>query len=105
MQYDNWNHVALRWDSQGRTIFLNGVKTFSTGVIPAIDGNLLYIGSSVNLYHLNGLIDDLRISSIARTDEEIAAAYRNNQSLPVDANTILKLTFDGNLDTQSGILP
>ena len=105
VQYNNWNHVALRWDSQGRTIFLNGVKTFSTGVIPAIDGNLLYIGSGVGQFQLNGLIDDLRISSRARTDAEIAAAYQSGQSLPVDAWTTLKLDFNGDLSTQSGVIP
>jgi len=53
----------------------------------------------------NALFDDLRISSRARTDEEIAAAYQSNQPLPVDAWTTLKLDFNGDLSTQSGVIP
>ena len=94
MIYDDWNHVVLRWNSQGRDIFLNGVKTTSTGVIPAIDGDLLYIGSGVNMYQLNGLIDDLRISNRARTDEEILAAYQSGKPLQRDEWTTYKADFD-----------
>jgi hypothetical protein len=43
--------------------------------------------------YINTLIDDLRISSIARTDEEIAAAYQSGQPLP-DEWTTYKLDFD-----------
>lgn len=102
VQYNNWNHVALRWDSQGRDIFLNGVKTSSAGAIPAIDGSLLYIGSGVSLYWLNGLIDDLRISNRARTDAEILSAYQSNQPLPIDENTTYALRFDNTLKVGRG---
>jgi hypothetical protein len=43
----------------------------------------------------NGKHDDLRISNIARSDEEIPTAYQSNQPLPVDGGTTLKLNFDG----------
>ena len=45
------------------------------------------------------IIDDLRISNRARTDEEIAAAYASGQPLPVDEWTTLKMNFDGSLST------
>ena len=45
----------------------------------------------------NSLIDDLRISNRARTDEEIAAAYASGQPLPVDQYTTYKMGFDDTL--------
>jgi molecular chaperone GrpE (heat shock protein) len=47
--------------------------------------------------YINTLIDDLRISSIARTDEEIAAAYASGQALPVDEYTTWKMDFENSL--------
>jgi hypothetical protein len=53
-------------------------------------------GGGGNFY--NGLHDDLRISSRARTDAEISDAYASGAPLPVDADTTYKLAFDGNLN-------
>jgi len=50
----------------------------------------------------NSLIDDLRISSRARTDAEILSAYQSNQSLPIDENTTYALRFDNNLKVVRG---
>jgi hypothetical protein len=55
---------------------------------------LAKIGSWLSKGYLNGLIDDLRISSRARTDEEILAAYASGQPLPADEWTTYKLDFD-----------
>jgi len=52
--------------------------------------------------NVNTLIDDLRISNRARTDEEIAAAYQSGQPLPVDEWTTYKLGFDDNLNFGQG---
>lgn len=45
----------------------------------------------------NGIIDDLRISNIARTAASMISGYNSNQPLPVDQYTTCKLNFDGNL--------
>jgi len=50
--------------------------------------------------NINTGIDDLRISNIARTLQEIQERYNSNQPAPKDANTTLKLNFDGNLNPQ-----
>jgi hypothetical protein len=55
----------------------------------------MYIGSNSSVEQANGLIDDLRISNIARTDAEILADYNSGAALPVDDYTTAKLNFDG----------
>jgi len=87
-------------------VYINGVLARKiTGVNIPNFGSVMAIGSRAdNTRHCNTLIDDLRISNRARTDEEIAAAYQSNQPLPVDAWTTLKADFDGNLDAQGGII-
>jgi len=102
--------LAVRWDSSTVSLFVNGSKVIQINAAFANLqlGDVLAIGSGVANwgwdYQCNGLIDDLRISSIARSDAEILAAYQSGQPAPVDANTILKADFDGNLDAQGGII-
>ena len=58
------------------------------------------LGASAAVYagqHFNGFFDDLRISGIARTDEEILAAYQSGQPLPVDEWTTWKADFENSL--------
>ena len=93
--------LAVRWDSSTVSLFVNGSKVIQINAAFANLqlGDVLAIGSSVAnwgwKYQCNGLIDDLRISNRARTDEEIAAAYASNQPLPVDQYTTYKMGFDG----------
>jgi len=102
--------LAVRWDSSTVSLFVNGSKVIQINAAFANLqlGDVLAIGSSVANwgwdYQCNGLIDDLRISSIARSDAEILAAYQSGQPAPVSADTILKADFDGNLDAQGGII-
>lgn len=97
--------LALAW-KQGvdARFFINGVKvaTFTPSNFDV--GTTISIGYSYlwNHYCCNGLIDDLRISSRARTDAEIAAAYSSNAPLLVDEFTTYKLNFDGNLNYGEG---
>ncbi|WP_042315195.1 RHS repeat-associated core domain-containing protein [Desulfofarcimen acetoxidans] len=71
----------------------------TVGVLPPVMGIgcRSYINNSTLYYgsQANGIIDDLRISNRARTATEALAAYQSNQSLPVDAYTTCKLSFDG----------
>jgi len=109
-QLNCWYHIALRWQN-GNTfyVFVNGVKYgpyVSSLPLTSIAGNIMSLGKlNASSGGSNALFDDLRISSRARTDEEIAAAYQSNQPLPVDAWTTLKLDFNGDLSTQSGVIP
>lgn len=96
IQPKTWYHFAFTWSSTGRKLYLNGV-------LCATDTRTTPIGMSDNAKigswgdYLNGLIDDLRISSRARTDAEISAAYSSNAPLSVDEYTTYKLPFDSSL--------
>ncbi|MBC7340880.1 MAG: hypothetical protein H5U02_00240 [Clostridia bacterium] len=91
------HYWALTYDGTTVKLFVDGVAVIITAATLA--GNFpdeLFVGFwDGNTYYWNGLIDDLRISSRARTDAEIADAYASNAPLPVDADTTLKLDFDG----------
>ena len=88
LQTNNWYHISMVFDGSGSDnanrlkIFVNGVQknlTF-TGTIPAtllVPAQPLYIGrlqGSTPLY-FSGLIDEVKISNIALTPEQIKADY------------------------------
>lgn len=88
-----WSHVAGTFDGNTMRMYLNGVQdptTLSTpGIIDygssrgaAIGKDSLFTSSSVEGW--NGLVDELRISSVARGADWIATEYNNEtQSLRV----------------------
>lgn len=99
---DGWHYFAIRWDAQAGTadVFHNGVKRISlTGVAFPAEYDRIEVGhrSDGAFDWLNSLIDDLRISSRARTDEEILAAYQSGQPLERDAYTTYLLSFNGSI--------
>jgi len=100
---DTWYHIAARWSQTAGTfsIFVNGVKEDEATYdkFPTIS-NPLYIGSHQQVVERKGniLIDDLRISNIARDDAEILDSYSTGAALPVDAYTTAKLAFDQTLE-------
>jgi len=101
---NNLHHIVLRWSATTgkQALFVNGVKyekDLPNGVATSFPATV----SIVNNY--SAYIDDLRISNRARTDAEILSAYQSGQPLPVDAWTTLKLDFNGDLSTQSGVIP
>lgn len=103
MRANEWYHIVARWDSTANKIalFVNGIKyekTLPNGVANSFT-NIEVISN------YSGMADNLVIYNRALTDGEIQALYQSGQSAPVSADTILKADFDGNLDTQSGILP
>jgi len=101
-----WHHFSVRWSSSELALFIDGVKVgyVTNPYLPETLADSIYIGCWAGGTYgwSNTLIDELRISSRARTDEEIAAAYASNQPLPVDEWTTCKMSFDGNL---YGIVP
>jgi hypothetical protein len=99
---DGWHYFAIRWNTQEglAELFHNGVKRISlANVIFPAEYDRIEIGhrSGGSGDWFNGLIDDFRISSRARTDAEILAAYQSGQPLPVDEWTTWKSSFDGHL--------
>lgn len=103
IEANNWYHIVLRWSATTgkQALFINGVKyerDLPNGVATSFPATV----SIVNNY--SAYIDDLRISSRARTDEEIADAYSSGQPLSVDENTTLKMSFNGTLEATKGVL-
>lgn len=101
-----WHFASCKWSSSGISLVVDNqspvTNTYSGGI--ATLDTTFTIGSehNFNQNYLNSYIDDLRISSRARTDEEIAQAYASGQPLPVDEWTTYKLGFDGNLNFGQG---
>ncbi len=93
-----WLHVAMRWSASkgSRELFVNGQYIGTKSFTPP--DRLPATVSIVNNY--GALIDDLRISSHARTDQEIVGAYNSGAPLPVDEYTSYKLGFDDNLNKE-----
>lgn len=106
---------TTEWVQLGFKYKWNGSSGYDLAVI--YNGQIAQTGTSTNgqmtnFYQViiggvsaqacNSLIDDLRISNRARTDEEILAAYQSGQPLPVDEWTTYKLGFDGSLNFGQG---
>lgn len=73
-----WTYVAGVYNGNTLAIYINGVLDKSIGYTGTAVANSLplRIGSRSDGYYYNGAIDEVRISSIARSAEEIAEAYR-----------------------------
>jgi len=104
-----WHFYAITYSGRTVKLYFDGLLVASGQATQDLKSfTTLYLGTryapSGNWYTADAIIDDLRISSRALTDEEIAALYQSGQPAPVDANTILKADFDGNLDAQGGII-
>ncbi|HHY44813.1 MAG TPA: hypothetical protein GX512_03780 [Firmicutes bacterium] len=90
--------IAVKWDSAKLYLLVNGQLAITLDKFDDPGSVQLYIGSRADAPPQgNALYADLRISSRARTDAEILAAYQSGQPLPVDEWTTLKVPFDASL--------
>jgi hypothetical protein len=84
---DAWYHLALTYDGTRMRVFVNGSQENEracTNALGTSNYNLCFgKESSTSMYALHGQLDEVRIWSIARTPEEIAANYNR----PVDPST------------------
>ncbi|MCH7575734.1 MAG: PQQ-binding-like beta-propeller repeat protein [Candidatus Marinimicrobia bacterium] len=76
-ELNKWSHIAGTYDGTTLSIYVDGALRGSSAVtatIPVTSGSL-YIGSKDNVpdasTHFNGLIDEVRISNIARTSFDL----------------------------------
>lgn len=92
--------ITVTWGPDGRKIYVNKVLKASKATYDPSMGFPSPFGSGVVGNDANGLIDDLRISRRARTDEEISA-YDLTKPLPVDEHTTAVYRFDGSLTAAS----
>ncbi|MBP1990199.1 LamG domain-containing protein [Paenibacillus eucommiae] len=95
---DGWHLFSVKWSSAEAVLLIDGIRrAFAVDPkLPSAFVPTLSIGSSYTsgISYLNTIFDDIRISSRARTDAEILAAYQANAPLSVDADTTYKMDFD-----------
>ncbi len=98
-----WTHIAATFDSGTGTIYINGVEEASGTLAgdPADAGGPVYIGGSASrpspLYH-DGLIDELRVWSDVRTQEELLENI-NSTIDPTSTGLIAYYRFDQSTGT------
>lgn len=89
---DGWRLFTMKWGVSEFAVYVDGIKKaflLNPTYLPSA------VGQKITIYEsTNALIDDLRISSIARSDEEILAAYQSGEPLAADEWTTYKLDFD-----------
>jgi len=94
-------NITISGNGSIMRLYCNGIQIGSDTAYIEPVGTLptnMYIGSDPGVAKANGLIDDLRISNIARSDEEILADYNSGVALPIDEHTTAKMAFDGTLE-------
>jgi hypothetical protein len=91
---DGWRRIAVTWSQAKVNVFCDGAKIFTleNPTFPAAFGDAHIGYHPLTGTYTNTKFADLRISSRARTDEEILAAYQSGQPLPVDEWTTYKMT-------------
>ena len=99
-----WNYVAATWSPSTIKIYVNGVLS-GTGSASTLsqDSTTLSIGKAswYNGDYFNGIIDEVRISNIARTPDEIRQAYEvGRRTHPITIDFKAKLD-SGNLISNS----
>jgi len=89
---DGWRLFTMKWSSEEFAVFVDGIKMESVANPTYLPSS---VGSEIEIENnTNALVDSVRISSRARTDEEILAAYQSGKPLLVDEWTTYRLDFD-----------
>jgi hypothetical protein len=83
----SWHHVAYTFDSVNQVFYLDGVQIGATTANPATTlmstgGYGYQIGGRPQNTFFNGVIDEMRISNVARTGAQIANYYTSAVSCP-----------------------
>ena len=101
-----WHHIVVTFDGTTQKLYLDGQlrKTLTNAGSITYSQQSLYIGAFKNLTNGNfpGVIDEVRISSTARTADEIRQAYEiGTRTHPITIDFTASLD-SGNLITGSG---
>jgi hypothetical protein len=90
-----WYHIALVNNAGTAQMYVNGTATGTTTALSGSFGNStsdLWVGAGAGGYSLNGWMDEVRISNVARYTANFTAptgAFQN------DANTLLLMHMEG----------
>jgi len=79
-----WHHLVGTYDGTTMKLYVDGalVKSGAGGSFAGFSAGTIYLGrASGSSVYTNGLLDEVRVSNIARTTDWIAAEY-NNQNNP-----------------------
>jgi len=103
---NGWHHFAITWSANKMVLYIDGIKR-GEQLSPPLPSSFIgvYVGCwGTGANQIDTVLDDFALYNRQLSDNEVQAIYNSNQPAPVDANTILKADFDGNLDAQSGII-
>jgi len=81
---NKWNYVALSYDGNNATLYLNGKQIDKRSITIAQTSRAIRMGiwaSSYSDYLFNGYIDEVKIYNYALTDEEVKQDYNSNSAL------------------------
>ena len=100
-----WTHVAVTWSPAGTRLYVNGIAEFSTTEIwmPALNPTTYVYLNGWGL-HDHGLMDEFRISNVARSEEEIRAYVAELLNSPPEItveNTVVSVD-EGEAATNGG---
>lgn len=98
-----WRHIAGVWKQGELHVYVDG-ELVASNIDAALPGtfNTAALGSTPDgFYTANTMIGGLRISSRAKTAEEIAAAYQSGRPFEPDPATSYLLSMRGTLDARA----
>lgn len=83
LNINTWYYLTFTRDSStnGRKIYINGIENSNDTISTAFNTNNDPLYISTNDYEIDGVIDEVRISNIARTSSWIKTSY-NNMNAP-----------------------
>lgn len=83
----SWTQVAVTYDNVTLKLFVNGVKVSSTALAGPLDVQSLFCRvcqTNAGVEQFIGKIAEIRIWSVARTEEQILSFYRNPRNVGMD---------------------
>jgi hypothetical protein len=104
IEVNSWHHIVATFDGTTRSIYFNGKLVGSdtpTGHnVPNADN--LTIGVTNETEYFDGLIDEVRISNVARTEDEIKRLYQIGYEQKIQGTHIsASLDMDSSSDIES----
>jgi hypothetical protein len=98
-----WTHIAVTYDGKEKVFYINGEedsKVSATGKIQMTDDSLgiaaevrIPSRGDANQRYYKGIIDEVRISDIARTPDEIKESFQNGLKMAVDFRGKLTISW------------
>ncbi|MGH7452484.1 MAG: LamG-like jellyroll fold domain-containing protein, partial [bacterium] len=77
-QADQWHHAAFTWKSDSLKLYLDGQLLRESRVtvpLMVVKETSFQLGADFNSYYLDAVIDELRLSDIVRSAQEIQASF------------------------------